>query len=723
MDKNIILKAHQEGEIHPNGKWVWRSAARGGKGDWRTIPKNLLGKVQPGGNINDVSGDNAGNQPQQSNQPQQKQDENSSGKKDITKYSKDELLAWAKKTNEDVLSKIVNKTDGHNMARQIAYDELVDRGSDVSKLNTSGLKVNGKKQDGSSADNGNSKQKSQQQPKVQAKTYDNYKTKKPEVPIHIGKFTIRKQSGKQEDTDYNTQKSKYEKFDDAHIIKFVNAQHMAPESRQVAFDIAYERGIPEDKLNINGSLKDYWDKQKRLQNDVKTTGSSDDDDETTWTSVDTGLDNFEDVTGQSVDEFMENFPEGDMGWMSQDDERVQKAFNKLKTPSDRRLYDNFVDAQKRKNPKYVNQKMQLNRLRKSYFSFLGKNNNRPMLVSMGGAGVGKTWNFNHMAQDYCGMVKWDSEKAKAAEEAGQEYTDFDYIVAPQINSVPKLCKFLSKYKDKVVVFDDNDALLTDNEMSNIMKTLCDGTPSNRYFAEYDEKGKATGKNAVFKGKIVVMTNKSSDQLLRNPDAGAVMSRAAQNEVSFTINENIEALKDRFMSMDCNIDIPSYDDAQEKQLRQDIFDYINDNKDKLDPKSFTVRKFAALYEKAAEEINAAEAASQSASAADDMTPEDWRESALDILNKAMDDSALNVNMAFHDPEDDLTEKEKKEYAKIFKKIDSDDGWEFNETQDDEKEDKDDKTSSSKKKVKKKKIKKSFEDEFGMSLSEAESLLLG
>lgn len=29
-------KAHQDGEIHPNGKWVWVSSANGGKGDWRT---------------------------------------------------------------------------------------------------------------------------------------------------------------------------------------------------------------------------------------------------------------------------------------------------------------------------------------------------------------------------------------------------------------------------------------------------------------------------------------------------------------------------------------------------------------------------------------------------------------------------------------------------------------------------------------------------------------
>lgn len=698
MNKDIILKAHKEGDIHPNGKLIWRQAANGGRGDWRTIPKSQRGGAQTANNGGAAD----------------------SKKKDISQFSKDELLAWAKKTNEDVLSKIVNKTDGHKPARQIAYDELVSRGSDVSKLDTSGLKVdNGKKSDSSSS----SKTES---PKSQskAKTYDNYKTKKPQVPIHIGKFTVRSTgSGSQKDFTYDEQKARYNKFDDAHIIKFVNAQNMAPENRQVAFDIAYERGIPEDKLNVDGTLKKFWDKQKKLQDDVKTSNNVDDDDETQWQSVDTGLENFEKVTKQSVDEFMEQFPEGDMGWMSEDDDRVQKAFNNLKTPSDRRLYDNFIDAQKRKNPKYVNQKMQLNRLRKSYFSFLSKNNQRPMLVSMGGAGVGKTWNFNHMAQDYCGMVKWDSEKAKAADEAGQEYTDFDYIVAPQINSVPKLCKFLSKYKDKVVVFDDNDAILTDNEMSNIMKTLCDGTPSNRYFAEYDDKGKATGKNAIFSGKIVVMTNKSSDKLQRNKDANAVMSRAAQNEVSFTINENIEALKDRYMTMDCNINIPSFDDAKEKQLRKDIFDYIVDNKDKLDPRSFTVRKFAALYEKAAEEINAAEAASQSASAADDMTPEDWRESALDILNKGENNEPLNVNMAFHDPEDDLTEEEKRKFAKIFKKIDTDDGWEFNETSGDEKEDAADDKVTSKKKTKKKKIKKAVDIDLGMSLSEAENLLLG
>lgn len=36
-EEDIFEKAkHQDGDIHPNGKWVWVASANGGKGDWRT---------------------------------------------------------------------------------------------------------------------------------------------------------------------------------------------------------------------------------------------------------------------------------------------------------------------------------------------------------------------------------------------------------------------------------------------------------------------------------------------------------------------------------------------------------------------------------------------------------------------------------------------------------------------------------------------------------------
>lgn len=37
----------QDGDIHPNGKWVWSSQAAGGKGDWRVIKKQKDGAAAP----------------------------------------------------------------------------------------------------------------------------------------------------------------------------------------------------------------------------------------------------------------------------------------------------------------------------------------------------------------------------------------------------------------------------------------------------------------------------------------------------------------------------------------------------------------------------------------------------------------------------------------------------------------------------------------------------
>lgn len=35
--EDIFEKAHKDGDLHPNGKWVWVSSANGGRGDWRTL--------------------------------------------------------------------------------------------------------------------------------------------------------------------------------------------------------------------------------------------------------------------------------------------------------------------------------------------------------------------------------------------------------------------------------------------------------------------------------------------------------------------------------------------------------------------------------------------------------------------------------------------------------------------------------------------------------------
>lgn len=37
--EDLFEKAHFDGEMHPNGKLVWRSSANNGKGDWRVAKK------------------------------------------------------------------------------------------------------------------------------------------------------------------------------------------------------------------------------------------------------------------------------------------------------------------------------------------------------------------------------------------------------------------------------------------------------------------------------------------------------------------------------------------------------------------------------------------------------------------------------------------------------------------------------------------------------------
>ena len=54
--EDLFEKAkHQDGDMHPNGKWVWVSSANGGKGDWRTKGGRTHTKHS------DTGGDNTGN--------------------------------------------------------------------------------------------------------------------------------------------------------------------------------------------------------------------------------------------------------------------------------------------------------------------------------------------------------------------------------------------------------------------------------------------------------------------------------------------------------------------------------------------------------------------------------------------------------------------------------------------------------------------------------------
>jgi hypothetical protein len=668
-------QAHQVGDIHPNGKWVWKEYAPG-KFSWRTIkkPKNAApDNQQVGGNQqpSNQADNNNGN-----NQQPKAPDNGGNNQVDITKMSHQELVAWAKKTNERVLSEIAGNKKAPQPARQVAYDELKNRGNDVSKIDISDIKkpvndtdnnASQKQADDNASQNqaGDNKSDDNKTAATPKKTY-NFQNKKPKVDITIDKFTVdNKINGTRHDFEYKDKKAQYEKYDDNKILGIVNAHNAAPELRHIAYEIASERKLDESKIDPSGTLQKFWDRKKKIYDMMhENENNVDEDDELNYSSVDTGLGDFD------VEGFMKQFPNDDMAWMNADDTRVLEAFGgkskKLDTIAKRQLYDNFLDDQKRRQPGYIPPAQQLSGLNKMYFAFFQKENHSPLITVSGGAGVGKTYMVKKSLNQYLGYKEYNKKQA----EEDPSYDDFDYIFAPQnINSVPKLAKFLNKYPDKILVFDDNDDVLTNPDMLNIMKNLTDGDKDNRKFPEYDEKGRPTGKNKSFNGKMVILTNKSLDYLNRNEDAKAVMSRGDAADIHFTVQENIDALRDRYKTMNCQVQIPNISVKEEEAIRDEIFNFIVENKNKLDPKKFTVRKFINVYKKVYEEKLAEAMSKTSADAAIDFKPKDWRESALEILNKAQETSVLgdDNNLAFYNPSEDWSDELKRKFEKIDKKV--------------------------------------------------------
>ena len=125
--EDIFEKAkHQDGDMHPNGKWVWVASANGGKGDWRTH----------GGRAHKKSGGQSGNQsapaktPQATTQPKvQPKKQTSSPKTDkerinTTKTSADfgELNKVLKRVTDDLENR---KLTGFSVTLDPKYNRMI----------------------------------------------------------------------------------------------------------------------------------------------------------------------------------------------------------------------------------------------------------------------------------------------------------------------------------------------------------------------------------------------------------------------------------------------------------------------------------------------------------------------------------------------------------------------------------------------------------------------
>ena len=405
------------------------------------------------------------------------------------------------------------------------------------------------------------------------------------------------------------------------LLKILNNEKGNENTRQLAYEEAAARGIPEHKINIKGSLEGAWRKAKNFAEYQRIINERPEDAaENTY--------NDKNLHGMDVDAFIAQFPEGDTSWSDKNNPIVKKEFHNFTSLTDRQRFDAMVDYVKRQDPQYADAFEQMRQLNGMYGFVMDSNfqskDHSPMLVSAGAAGAGKTTGFKQVA-DFLGMEIFDDKKHTPGD------SDYHIVwVDKDVEDEKDLIKLISEHNGKILLFDDKDKLLVTSAggLIKTMKQILDSDPDNRKF-----HNTITGKSDIFTGTFVFTTNKTAETLNMDEDHKAIMSRGMFSDVHFTINEAIDLLRDRYKTMGGRM--RNVSKQEEDDIRQYVFDFIEEHIDQLDPDKFTVRSFTNTL-KAIDASMWSNNKSASSTQGSNLFGKQvqWKRNLLSMLNKAM-----------------------------------------------------------------------------------------
>lgn len=642
-----------------------------------------------------VSSGNSGSQQKQQATP----------KKNLSDYTPNELVDFANQASTSSLEKIVNDKKQDQDIRQIAFNVLKKRDDyDNTKVDSSDLSGG---------------HIAKPTPKVQ------YKTKKPAIDIELpDTWTVRApgKNGVLENKKASASglRKLYASKSDDDLLKILNNPNGRWQNRQIAYDEAAARGIDEDKIDVSGKLQNEWDSQKRKHDYAESLKGNFNEDEADAVDVDwKGLDH---------EAFMEQFPEGDSGWLDKDDPRVQKQFNNFKTIKDRQQYDALKTYYEPTTPGYLNPDNKIGQLNEQYDNLI-KYDTTPLFVSAGGAGAGKTYGWQAVAE---------SNNLKQLEsDDNVSDSDWGYVMCSNPDDERDFRSMLAKYNGtyiddngeehpRILVFDDADKILTSRAgaIKALMKKITDNNPKNRIFMNPE-----TGENEVFKGALLIMTNKNVAALSNsNEDVKAVLSRGIVNDMQFTRAETMELIDKRYKDMKLGSYQKSFDrqfpdKKKQQEVRQIVRDWLAENMNDADPAKFTPRTFIQVMalagpiiakgnKKNVRMINGSVQVG---------TNVPWQAQALNLIKaeeneieKAEEDefsqeARIEAKEKLLKNKEELKKKDKKKYNALYGKR-AIDAFLFGDDDTNE----DDETEETE---------KSQIVDFGMSLDEAENILLG
>lgn len=483
--EKAVSRSH--GETHPTKNLYWNSSAAKGKGDWRTIPKD--GKIP--------------------------------GDDDATGKPKD-LASVLKKTSDDDLIKYANKPGNAPHLRQMAYDELVKRGIDVS-----------------------------------------------DIDMNSGKAGV--------------------------MNKLFNAG-----SKTTTKTAAPTKSDNDDDDGV--MFVDY----NTIPDNAKATPA-------TWKAAIAYYD------GDTIDPLNPDF--------------ITSVFKGLKTKAQRIEFDKFVTDVKNNDPNTRTPDEQINFMNKTFARSL--KSGVPFLIVSGGAGVGKTYNFEQVAK-FCDLKKFNPATMEVEDE------DYDWVEAEDVNSPQQLFELLEKYNGKTIVFDDADGIYK-NASLNIMKKATN-PGGDRLIGLKTDKG---FKSFEFTGQIISLTNKTSGFLTDGDDKKAIYSRANKMEIYFTKEEQLQFIESRLhdMSFEHIKRLPNLaDDIKE---REEVFELLKNNFEKIDPNKFNARTLKDILDLKRGEEEAMESLSSKGTSASKLFGDgaDWKKDALTELLKGKEDTLNNEPMTF------------------------------------------------------------------------------
>lgn len=287
--------------------------------------------------------------------------------------------------------------------------------------------------------------------------------------------------------------------------------------------------------------------------------------------------------------FKKEFPYDDHGYLDKNDPRVLSAFNNLLTLSDRQHYDAAVDELKREDPNYFSVEEQLAALCISYNYFLTceVKSRSALFISMGDGGVEKSTSLLRLIE-LNGLKVFDLEKPNIL----PNNAGYDVVrVGTDIASEDDFFDILRKYNGKVILFDHKDNALISNsvKITSVLKNIAGDLPKFRLFP-------GEVKPERFTGKLIFITDKNRAELTNDDDHKRIFYLATTVEIHFTLNEAFEFLGNNYMSLGGRMNGVS--EKEEDALRQEIYDFLKENKDKIDPAKFSVSSFSEMLREAA-----------------------------------------------------------------------------------------------------------------------------